>query len=80
MVVSIDPIALSRLLQVTGPVTLPDGEQLTSENVVSKLLNEAYFRYPEGGAESDAYFATAASAVFERIMSLDYDVFAMAQA
>ncbi|TYL52638.1 DUF4012 domain-containing protein [Agromyces mariniharenae] len=80
VVASIDPIALSRLLQVTGPVTMPDGEQLTSENVVSKLLNEAYFRFPEGGAESDAYFAEAASAVFARIMSAEYDIWAMADA
>lgn len=80
VVVSLDPVGLSRLLQVTGPVTLPDGEVIDSGNVVTKLLNEAYFRYPEGGAESDAYFATAASAVFDRIMSMDYDVFAMAQA
>ncbi|HTH07217.1 MAG TPA: DUF4012 domain-containing protein [Ilumatobacteraceae bacterium] len=79
VVVSIDPIALSRLLQVTGPVSMPDGEQLTSENVVSKLLNEAYFRYP-AGEESDAYFAAAASAVFARMMSVDYDVWAMADA
>ena len=80
VVVSLDPIGLSRLLQVTGPVTLPDGEVIDSGNVVTKLLNEAYFRYPEGGAESDAYFAMAASAVFDRVMSLDYDMFAMAQA
>ena len=80
VIVSLDPIGLSRLLQVTGPVTLPDGEVLDSGNVVSKLLNEAYFRYPQGGAESDAYFAAAASAIFDRIMSLDYDVFAMVPA
>ncbi|WP_448809195.1 DUF4012 domain-containing protein [Agromyces bauzanensis] len=79
VIVSIDPIGLSRLLKVTGPVTLPDGEQLTSENVVTKLLNEAYFRFPEG-PESDAYFAAAASAIFDRITSADYDVWAMADA
>ncbi len=79
VVVSVDPIALSRLLQVTGPVTMADGEQLTSENVVSKLLNEAYFRYPDGEG-SDEYFSAAASAVFTRIMSVDYDVWGMADA
>jgi hypothetical protein len=78
-VVSLDPIALSRLLEVIGPVALPDGSQLTSDNVVSTLLNEAYFRYPDG-ADSDVYFAAAASAVFARIMSADYDVWAMGQA
>ncbi|KRE25921.1 DUF4012 domain-containing protein [Agromyces sp. Soil535] len=79
VVVSIDPIGLSRLLKVTGPVSMPDGEQITSENAVSKLLNEAYFRFPYGEG-SDEYFATAASAIFDRIMSVDYDVWAMAQA
>ncbi|MFD4422556.1 DUF4012 domain-containing protein [Agromyces sp. NPDC058484] len=79
VVVSIDPIALSRLLQVTGPVTLADGEQLTSDNVVTKLLNEAYFRFPRG-ADSDVYFAAASSAVFDRIMSADYDAWTMADA
>ncbi|MDR6904797.1 hypothetical protein J2X63_000483 [Agromyces sp. 3263] len=78
-IISLDPIALSRILEVTGPVAMPDGDQLTSDNVVSKLLNEAYFRYPEG-VQSDPYFAAAASAVFARIMAADYDVWAMGQA
>lgn len=78
-VVSLDPIALSRLLEVIGPVALPDGAQLTSDNAVSTLLNQAYFRYPEG-VDSDAYFAAVASAVFARVMSADYDVWAMGQA
>ena len=80
VVVSVDPLALGRLLEVTGPVTLPDGEELNSGNVTSKLLNEAYFRFPQGGAESDAYFAAASSAVFERVLSADYDVWEMARA
>lgn len=80
IVVTIDPIALARFLKVTGPVTLPDGETVASDNVVSKLLSEAYFRFPTGGPESDAYFATVATAVFDRVMSIDYDVWAMAQA
>ncbi|MBM7504003.1 DUF4012 domain-containing protein [Agromyces aurantiacus] len=79
-VVMTDPIGVSRILKVTGPVTLPNGEQLTSDNVVSKMLNEIYFTYPEGGAESDAFFASASAAVFDRLMSGDYDVWAMAQA
>ncbi len=78
-IVSIDPIALSKMLAVTGPVALPDGTALTAENVVSELLNQAYFRYPEG-SQSDAYFAAAASAIFDRIMSADYDLWAMADA
>ncbi|WP_353828632.1 DUF4012 domain-containing protein [Agromyces sp. SYSU T0242] len=79
-IVMTDPIAVSRILEVTGPVTLPGGDVLTSENVVSKLLNEIYFRYPEGGAESDAYFASASAAMFDKMISGDYDVWEMAQA
>ncbi|WP_353813306.1 DUF4012 domain-containing protein [Agromyces sp. SYSU T00266] len=79
-VVMTDPIAVSRILEVTGPVSLPGGEKLTSDNVVSKLLNEIYFRYPEGGPESDAYFAAASAAMFDKMMAGDYDVWKMAQA
>ncbi|TQO23697.1 DUF4012 domain-containing protein [Paramicrobacterium agarici] len=67
-IVSFDPVGLSYLLQATGPVELPTGDRLTSENAVPLLLNEAYFRYPQG-EDSNAFFATAASAVFETLMS-----------
>lgn len=79
VIVSIDPIALSRLMQVTGPVTLPDGEQLAADNVVAKVLNEAYLRFPKNEG-SDEFFAAAAAAIFDRIMSMDYDTWAMADA
>lgn len=79
VIISIDPLGLSRLLRVTGPVTLADGEQLTADNVVSKILNEVYFRFPTGDG-SDAYFAAAASAIFDRVMNVDYDIWAMADA
>lgn len=62
-VISIDPVALSYLLEATGPLALPTGETLTSENAVALLLNEAYFSYPTG-VESNVFFAGAASTVF----------------
>ncbi|KAA9107802.1 DUF4012 domain-containing protein [Microbacterium rhizomatis] len=62
-VLALDPVALSYLLQATGPVTLPTGDVLTSDNAVSLLLNEVYLRY-EDPAEQDAFFAAAASSVF----------------
>jgi hypothetical protein len=63
-VISLDPVALSYLLRATGPLPLPTGETLTSENAVPLLLNEAYFDYPTG-AESNIFFAGAAAAVFD---------------
>ena len=43
-VVSIDPIALSYMLEPTGPIQLPTGETLTADNAVDLLLNEVYLR------------------------------------
>ncbi|TQJ29709.1 DUF4012 domain-containing protein [Microbacterium sp. SLBN-146] len=67
-VISIDPVSLSYLLTATGPVTLAGGDVLTSENAVSMLLNEVYLRYPDP-ADQDAYFASAAAAVFGALAS-----------
>lgn len=53
----------------TGPVTMPNGDVLSADNVVAALLNEVYFRYSDFAAQ-DAYFAAAASAVFDRLTSV----------
>ncbi|WP_217576954.1 DUF4012 domain-containing protein, partial [Streptomyces sp. GbtcB7] len=41
-VIAIDPVALSYLLEATGPVRLPTGDELTSTNVVKLLLSDVY--------------------------------------
>src|SRR5690606_33384364 len=61
--------ALGYLLKATGPVTLPTGETLTSENAALVLLNEAYFRYPDPKVQ-DAFFAAAAASIFDAVKSL----------
>ncbi|WP_139833216.1 DUF4012 domain-containing protein [Microbacterium sp. LEMMJ01] len=66
--ISMDPVALSYLLAVTGPVTLPTGDSLTAENAVPLLLNEAYFRY-EDPLMQNAFFGSAADAVFTKLTS-----------
>jgi hypothetical protein len=78
-VISIDPIALAMMLQATGPVTVSSGEVLDSGNAVSMLLNESYLRY-DGHTEADDFFERATSAIFDRVMAADYDVWAMADA
>uniref|UniRef100_UPI003B3B1C94 DUF4012 domain-containing protein n=1 Tax=Brevibacterium sediminis TaxID=1857024 RepID=UPI003B3B1C94 len=72
---SIDPVALSYLMKATGPVTLPDGEVLDTDNVVPTLLNGVYQRFNTGylpidNARQDAFFAVAAGAVFDSITSV----------
>ncbi|WP_443166753.1 DUF4012 domain-containing protein [Nonomuraea sp. 10N515B] len=45
--IATDPVALSYLLKVIGPVTLPSGEKVTADNVVDLTEREAYVRYPD---------------------------------
>ncbi|WP_203582313.1 DUF4012 domain-containing protein [Microbacterium hibisci] len=71
-VVSIDPVVLSYLLAVSGPVTLGTGEQLTADNAVRVLLSDAYERYPDGD-DSDAFFADAARQVFDHLTTSVWD-------
>ncbi|GGO79067.1 DUF4012 domain-containing protein [Nocardioides deserti] len=66
-VLSIDPVALSYLLEVTGPVQV-GGVELTAENAVDELLHEVYVRLPEPAAQ-DAFFRIAAKTVFDRVSS-----------
>jgi hypothetical protein len=65
-VVSIDPIALSYLLEATGPLALSTGETLTSANAVDVLLNRVYFDYPDP-VEQNAVFADATAVVFRAL-------------
>ncbi|WP_191090006.1 DUF4012 domain-containing protein [Nesterenkonia ebinurensis] len=67
-VIATDPVALSYILEATGPVELATGDVLTSDNVVQLLLNEAYLRY-EDPAEQDVFFGLAADAVFDALLS-----------
>jgi Protein of unknown function (DUF4012) len=66
-VVFLDPIVLSALMQATGPVAV-DGETFHADDVVRKLLNTAYLRFPEP-ARQDVYFASAAKGIFDRLSS-----------
>lgn len=75
-VFSMDPVALSYFLEATGPVQLPTGETLTSENAVALLLNEVYLNYPDPAAQ-DAFFGVAASAVFDALVGGGMDPVAM---
>ena len=67
-VLSIDPVTLSYVLQSTGPIELEDGSTLTTDNAVDVLLNGVYVNYPEGDAQ-DAYFASAAQKIFDKVLA-----------
>lgn len=67
-VLSLDPVALSYLLEVTGPVDLPDGLTLSGGNAVRVLLNDVYRTEPDPERQN-AFFAEAARAVFAAVTS-----------
>ncbi|MET7424812.1 DUF4012 domain-containing protein [Dactylosporangium sp. NPDC005555] len=70
--IALDPVALSYLLRATGPVTFRAGAgadgRLSSANAVRLLLSDAYTR-PGSPAEKNDYFADAARAVFDTVVS-----------
>ncbi|WP_146069310.1 DUF4012 domain-containing protein [Cryobacterium sp. Y11] len=66
-VLSIDPVALSYLLDATGPITLATGDELNAGNAVQLLLSDVYAQYEV--PQQDAFFAAAAGAVFDAVKS-----------
>lgn len=59
-VISVDTIAMSYVLNGTGPVTIPDGTVVNAQNAVAQLLNQAYLRYPNADDSSNFFDDTAA--------------------
>lgn len=71
-VLSIDPVALSYILEATGPVSFDSGTlitdvglpaELTGANVVQTLLSDVYSKIEEPKLQ-DAYFASVAQEIF----------------
>lgn len=67
-VLSVDPVALSYVLEATGPLPLDGGGELDATNVVDRVLSEVYEQYPDG-ASQDAYFTAISSLVFVAVSS-----------
>lgn len=72
-VISMDPVALSYLLEATGPIKINDPEigvaardlpvELTGKNVVPTLLSDVYAKIEQPKLQ-DAYFARVAQEIF----------------
>lgn len=78
-VIALDPVVLSHLLVATGPIQLPSGDELSSENAVQLLLRDVYVRY-EDPEQQDAFFAEAAAAVVQAISGDNVDARALIDA
>ncbi|MDI9915080.1 DUF4012 domain-containing protein [Rhodococcus sp. IEGM 1379] len=65
--IAIDPIALSYVLKVVGPITMPDGEAVSADNVVELTESTAYTRFAENNNARKQYLQTMAALVVEKM-------------
>ena len=66
-VIAIDPVALSYVLGATGPVSMPDGEVVSRENVVELTEATAYRRFPTDQNARKQYLQDIANAVVTKM-------------
>jgi hypothetical protein len=66
-VIAVDPIALSYILEAMGPVTMPDGETITADNVVELTESTVYARFPDDQLARKQYLQDVASKVVEHM-------------
>ncbi|WP_420873452.1 DUF4012 domain-containing protein [Mycolicibacterium neoaurum] len=66
-VIALDPFALSYILGAVGPVTMPDGEKVTKDNVVELTESTAYARFPTDQAARKQYLQDIASEVVKKV-------------
>jgi len=67
-VLSVDPVALSYLLNATGPLPLAGDVQISADNAVDLLLSRVYAEI-DSPALQDAFFAAAATSIFTGLTS-----------
>lgn len=72
-VIAVDPSALSYILKSTGPITLPKGEKITAENVVSETLEKAYKRFEKDNKARKDYLVQILDAAAAKVISLEFD-------
>ncbi|MGW5321830.1 DUF4012 domain-containing protein [Rhodococcus pyridinivorans] len=66
--VATDPVALSYVLDAVGPVTMPDGEKVTAENVVELTESTVYRRFATDNKARKDYLQTVAAGVVQKLM------------
>ena len=68
-VLAVDPVALGYFLQVTGPVTLSDGEVISAANVAHWTMVDAYARYANDNARRKQLTVELAKKALDRLSS-----------
>jgi hypothetical protein len=65
--IAIDPVALSYILGAVGPVTMPDGEVITNDNVVELTESTAYIRFADDNKARKQYLQDVASEIVNKM-------------
>lgn len=68
-IISVDPVALARILQATGPVRVSKNVALSAENVIPVLLNGVYVKYTDSDDAQNAFFNAVAEKIFTAFVS-----------
>lgn len=71
-VISVDPVALAALLDLVGPVTVPDWpEPVTKDNAVRIFEHDQYVQFanPADFPKREAFMATAVGAIWEQLVT-----------
>jgi hypothetical protein len=83
-VIAVDPTALSYLLAVTGPATLPDKSQVSAANVVALTQSNIYAKFSGLGStvndQRKAYLLNIATAASTKILDARGDPIALLRA
>jgi hypothetical protein len=79
-VIAMDPTALSYILRATGPITLNSGERLTSDNLVSVTLKDAYERFETDNKARKRYLVDIMNATVKHLESGEYSRVKMVKA
>ncbi|OBA90316.1 hypothetical protein A5642_12945 [Mycolicibacterium mucogenicum] len=67
--IAIDPVALSYILGAIGHVTMPDGEEITKDNVVQLTESTAYSRFPLDQIARKQYLQDIAAEIVKKMTS-----------
>ncbi|MGW0036418.1 DUF4012 domain-containing protein [Gordonia sp. NPDC003376] len=78
--IALDPIALSYVLKVTGPLTLPGGEKITADNVVPITLSTSYERFAEDNQARKDYLQSISKAAVQQLSTFKGDTGALLEA
>jgi len=81
-VLATDPVAVAGLLEVLGPVTVPDGgagTRLTADTLLPTVLRDSYLRFPDA-LDGDRFFTSVAATIFGTLTSTSADTLALAEA